>query len=157
MDVYGYYPLSSIENVNSYYFEVKKDQSTETANGNLAGYEASDFLWGKAADAAPTDKVIRQSFAHRLSGVRVSLVEGTGFASGEWALASKSVLILGTKRECNIDLATGEATAVGEVGATGIIPYAKDGDFRCIVVPQEVAAGVDLISVTVGGVSYRHS
>lgn len=157
VDVYGYYPLSSIENVNSYYFEVRKDQSTEPANGNLAGYEASDFLWGKAADAAPTDKVIRLSFGHRLSGVRVSLVEGTGFASGEWASASKSVLILGTKRGCNIDLATGEATATGETGAAGIIPYAKGGDFRAIVVPQEVAAGEDLISVTVGGVSYRHS
>ena len=157
VDVYGYYPLSSIENVNSYYFEVRKDQSTEPANGNLAGYEASDFLWGKAADAAPTDKVIRLSFGHRLSGVRVSLVEGTGFASGEWASASKSVLILGTKRGCNIDLATGEATATGEAGAAGIIPYAKGGDFRAIVVPQEVAAGEDLISVTVGGVSYRHS
>lgn len=157
VDVYGYYPLSSIENVNSYYFEVRKDQSTEPANGNLAGYEASDFLWGKAADAAPTDKVIRLSFGHRLSGVRVSLVEGTGFASGEWASASKSVLILGTKRGCNIDLATGEATATGEIGTTGIIPYAKGGDFRAIVVPQEVAAGENLISVTVGGVSYRHS
>ena len=157
VDVYGYYPLSSIENVNSYYFEVRKDQSTEPANGNLAGYEASDFLWGKAADAAPTDKVIRLSFGHRLSGVRVSLVEGTGFASGEWASASKSVLILGTKRGCNIDLATGEATATGEAGAAGIIPYAKGGDFRAIVVPQEVAAGEDLINVTVGGVSYRHS
>lgn len=157
VDVYGYYPLSSIENVNSYYFEVQKDQSTEPANGNLAGYEASDFLWGKAANAAPTDKVIRLSFAHRLSGVRVSLVEGTGFASGEWASANKSVLILGTKRGCSIDLATGEATATGEAGAAGIIPYAKGGDFRAIVVPQEVAAGEALISVTVGGVSYKHS
>lgn len=157
VDVYGYYPYCSIEKVGNYLFEVQKDQSTEAANGKLAGYEASDFLWGKAENAAPTDKIVRLSFMHKLSGVRVSLVEGSGFASGEWASASKEVLILNTKRKASIDLATGEVTATGDAGGSGIVPYSKGDDYRAIVVPQEIASGTTLITVTVNGTAYKHT
>lgn len=157
VDVYGYYPYSSIEKVENYLFEVQKDQSTEAANGKLAGYEASDFLWGKAENAAQTDKIIRLSFMHKLSGVRVSLVEGTGFASGEWASASKDVIILGTKRNASINMATGEATAIGDAAGAGITPYHNGGDYRAVVIPQQVAAGTTLIAVTINGISYRHA
>ena len=157
VDVYGYYPYSSIEKVENYLFEVQKDQSTEAANGKLAGYEASDFLWGKAENAAQTDKIIRLSFMHKLSGVRVSLVEGTGFASGEWASASKDVLILGTKRNASINMATGEATAIGDAAGAGITPYHNGGDYRAVVIPQQVAAGTTLIAVTINGIPYRHA
>jgi len=157
VDVYGYYPYSSIEKVENYLFEVQKDQSTEAANGKLAGYEASDFLWGKSENAAQTDKIIRLSFMHKLSGVRVSLVEGTGFASGEWASASKDVIILGTKRNASINMATGEATAIGDAAGAGITPYHNGGDYRAVVIPQQVAAGTTLIAVTINGISYRHA
>ena len=56
IDVFGYYPYASIKNVNEYAFEVQKDQSTEALNGKTGGYEASDFLWGKAGNAAPTGR-----------------------------------------------------------------------------------------------------
>ncbi len=157
IDVYGYYPYASIENVNEYAFEVQKDQSTEAINGKFGGYEASDFLWGKAENAAPTDRIVRLSFAHKMAGVRVSLVKGTGFSDDEWTAASKEALILNTKRNATIDLATGVVTATGEDGGTGIIPYRNGEDFRAVVVPQEVAAGTPVISVTVAGVSYKFS
>ena len=54
IDVYGYYPYGSPEDVNAYTFEVQKDQSTETTSNGMGGYEASDFLWGKATNVAPT-------------------------------------------------------------------------------------------------------
>ncbi len=155
IDVYGYYPYASVENVNEYAFEVQKDQSTEALNGKLGGYEASDFLWGKAENAAPTDRIVRLSFSHRMAGVRVSLVKGTGFSDAEWSEAGKEVLILNTKRKAVVDLVTGLVTASGETGGTGIIPYRKGKDFRAVVVPQEIAEGTPLISVTVGGITYR--
>lgn len=158
IDVYGYYPYSSYVNkVSVYPFEVRKDQSTEALNGKFGGYEASDFLWGKAENAAPTDRSVRLSFAHKMAGVRVTLVKGTGFSDAEWSEASKEVLILNTKRKAVIDLATGIVTASGEADGTGIIPYRKGKDFRAVVVPQEIAEGTPIINVTVDGISYKFS
>ena len=158
VDIYGYYPYSSsVDKVNEYAFEVLKDQSSAARDGGLGGYEASDFLWGKAEDIAPTDKAVNVPFTHRLSCVRVTLVEGTGFSSGEWSAADKSVVILGTKRQATVDLATGTASPEGEVDPGGIVPCPAGGDFRAIVVPQELSAGTVLLSVTVGGYSYKYS
>ncbi len=157
VDIYGYYPYSAVDEVNAMSFEVSKDQSTDAQNGKLGGYESSDFLWGKVEDVAPTDRVIKIAFHHKLAGVRVSLVEGTGFAEGEWAAASKEVLITGTRRKATIDLATGIATPSGDVSTTGIIPLVKDNDFRAVVIPQDIAAGTDLVSITINGIAYKYN
>ena len=158
IDVYGYYPYSSsVDKVSVYPFEVQKDQSTEALNGKLGGYETSDFLWGKAENAAPMDRIVRLSFSHRMAGVRVSLIKGTGFSDAEWSEASKEVLILNTKRKAVIDIATGIVTASGKADGTGIIPYRKGKDFRAVVVPQEIAEGTPIINVTVDGISYKFS
>ena len=92
VDIYGYYPYTSIADVPAQPFEVRRNQSEEAVSGGLSGYEASDFLWGKAGDVAPTSDVVPISFSHRLSMIHVALAEGTGFASGEWDDAGKSVL-----------------------------------------------------------------
>ncbi len=158
IDVYGYYPYSSsVDKVNVYPFEVRRNQGTETLNGRMGGYEASDFLWGKSENAAPTDRIVRLSFSHKMAGVRVTLVKGTGFTDAEWSEAGKEVLILNTKKKAVIDLATGVVTAIGEADGTGIIPYKKGKDFRAVVVPQEIADGMPLISVTVDGIPYKFS
>lgn len=154
IDIYGYYPFSSPDNVSAYTFEVQKDQSTPAAYGKLGGYELSDFLWGKAEDIAPTDQVIRLGFHHIMSSARVTLVEGTGFAEGEWEKVDKAVLILNTTRTANIDLSKGTVTATGTASEQGTIPYLYGDDFRAVVVPQEVAAGTPLLSITVDGKPY---
>ncbi|MBQ5720991.1 MAG: leucine-rich repeat protein, partial [Bacteroidaceae bacterium] len=56
--------------------------------------------------------------------------------------------------EATINLSTGEVTAAGNVPSTGTIPYASGGDYRAIIVPQTVAAGAPLVSITVGGTPY---
>ncbi|MBR4929304.1 MAG: fimbrillin family protein, partial [Bacteroidaceae bacterium] len=154
VDIYGYYPFANPDNVSAYAFEVQKDQSTTAAYGKIGGYEASDFLWGKAQNIAPTDKVIKLGFRHMMASARVTLAEGTGFAEGEWGTLEKAVLMLNTKREATINLSTGEVTAAGNVPSTGTIPYANGGDYRAIIVPQTVAAGTPLVSITVGGTPY---
>ena len=154
VDIYGYYPFANPDNVSAYAFEVQKDQSTTAAYGKIGGYEASDFLWGKAQNIAPTDKVIKLGFRHMMASARLTLVEGTGFAEGEWGTLEKAVLMLNTKREATINLSTGEVTAAGNVPSTGTIPYTNGGDYRAIIVPQTVAAGAPLVSITVGGTPY---
>ena len=148
IDVYGYYPWNSQESIGEYAFEVQKDQSKAGENGNLGGYEASDFLWGKAEEVAPSTKVIRLAFRHKMSTARVTLVEG------EWTGLEKQVLVTNTKRKALIDLKTGNVTATGTVAITGTIPYQKDGEFRAIVVPQEISTGTELFKITVDGVVY---
>ena len=154
IDVYGYYPFGSPTDVNNYEFEVAKDQSQEATNETMGGYEASDFLWGKAENIAPTDQVIRIPLRHRMSSAKITLVEGEGFANGEWAGLEKNVLVKNTKRESIIDMATGEVKATGEVASTSIIPYKKDDYYRAIVVPQTISANVELFRITVNGISY---
>lgn len=157
IDVYGYYPVGTPESVNAYAFEVRKDQSKLSENGEMGGYEASDFLWGKAENVAPSPVAVRLSFRHKMSNARVTLQEGTGFSEGEWTKLEKQVLVTNTKRGARVDLATGIVTVTGEVAATGTIPYKHGDEFRAIVVPQEVTAGVKLFSITVDGVAYSFS
>lgn len=154
IDVYGYYPFGAPAEVSAYDYEVQKDQSRAATEASLGGYEASDFLWGKAADVAPTERVIRLPLRHRMSSARVTLVEGDGFGEGKWTTLEKSVLVTNTKRGSRIDLTNGTVVAIGEIAQTGTIPYQKESEFRAIVVPQEVSANTSLFSITVDGIVY---
>lgn len=155
IDVYGYYPFANPESIEDYQFEVQKDQSTTTAEGEMGGYEASDFLWGKVPDVAPTTSVIRLPLAHRMSNARVTLIQGSGFADGEWANTKKIVLTANVARKASINLSTGEIKAAGNAESTMTIPSRVNDEWRTIVVPQTVAAGTTLFSITIGGVPYK--
>lgn len=155
IDVYGYYPFANPESIEDYQFEVQKDQSKATKNGEMGGYEASDFLWGKVSDVAPTTSVIRLPMAHRMSNARVTLIQGSGFAEGEWANLEKIVLTANVARKASINLSTGEIKTAGAVENTMTIPSRTNDEWRTIVVPQTVAAGTTLFSITIGGVPYK--
>ena len=155
IDVYGYYPFANPESIEDYQFEVQKDQSKATENGEMGGYEASDFLWGKVSDVAPTTSVIRLPMAHRMSNARVTLIQGSGFAEGEWANLEKIVLIANVARKASINLSTGDIKTAGAVENTMTIPSRTKDEWRTIVVPQTVAAGTTLFSITIGGVPYK--
>ena len=155
IDVYGYYPYANPESIEDYQFEVQKDQSSATEDGEMGGYEASDFLWGKVSDVAPTTSIIRFTLAHRMSNARVTLIQGSGFADGEWAKTKKIVLTANVARKASINLSTGEIKTVGSVENNMTIPSRTNDEWRTIVVPQTVAAGRTLFSITIGGVPYK--
>ena len=155
IDVYGYYPFADPESVDDYQFEVKRDQSKPSENGEMGGYEASDFLWGKVADVAPTTNVIRLPMKHRMSNACVTLIEGSGFADGEWASTEKIVLTANVARKASINMADGTVKTVGSVESTMTIPSRTGDEWRTIVVPQTVQAGTTLFSITIGGVPYK--
>ena len=155
IDVYGYYPFANPESIEDYQFEVQKDQSKATENGEMGGYEASDFLWGKVSDVAPTTSVIRLPMAHRMSNARVTLIQGSGFAEGEWANLEKIVLTANVARKASINLSTGDIKTAGAVENTMTIPSRTNDEWRTIVVPQTVAAGTTLFSITIRGVPYK--
>lgn len=155
IDVYGYYPFANPESIDDYQFEVQRDQNRVSENGNMGGYEASDFLWGKVADVAPTTSVIRLPMKHRMSNACVTLVQGDGFANGEWANTEKIVLTTNVARKASINMADGTVSVAGGVELTATIPSRVGDEWRTIVVPQTVNAGTTLFSITIGGVPYK--
>lgn len=161
VDIYGYYPYAEPTEVEAYPFEIAKDQSKDAENGQLGGYEASDFLWAKAdgdgEGISPTASKVILTFNHIMAGVSVTLVEGEGFESGEFATLEKYTLVTNTRRQTTINLRTGKVTAVGDIPTTGTIPYKKGEEFRAIVAPQTVAANTPLFSLTVDGIPYTFS
>ncbi len=157
IDVYGYYPVGSPDDVNAYQFTVQTDQSKTFDDGSMGNYEASDFLWGKVAGVEPTTNVIRLPMSHRMANARVTLVEGSGFGDGEWTQLKKQVLVTNTVQTSTINLATGAVTPGKEVGANSIVPSVRGDEWRAIVVPQTIAAGTQLFSITIDGLPYKFS
>lgn len=155
IDVYGYYPYGSPESIDAYPFTVERDQSTVSEGGAMGGYEASDFLWGKVENVTPTTNVIRLPMKHRMANARITLVEGTGFASGEWAQTEKNILVANLVREATINLADGTVTPTGGIEKTATVPSNNGDEWRAIVIPQTVQAGTTLFSITVGGTPYK--
>lgn len=155
VDVYGYYPFAAPESIEDYQFEVQKDQSKASSSDEMGGYEASDFLWGKVDEVAPTSSVIRLPLSHRMSNARVTLLQGTGFTAEEWAATEKIVLVQNVARKASINLADGTVRKAGEVEPTATLPACVGNEWRAIVVPQTVPQGAALFSITIGGTPFK--
>ena len=152
VDMYGYYPYAAPTSIEAYPFEVARDQSKGAEQGQMAAYEASDFLWAKTKNVKPTASKVILSFYHKMSSARVRFSQGSGWAdAAEYAAVTKEVLVTNTVRKSTINLATGVVTPEGEAPLTGIVPMNDNGDFRAIVVPQTVAAGQTLLTITIDG------
>lgn len=157
VDLYVYYPWrQSVSNMTAVNFEVQKDQSAASVSGGaLSGYEASDFLWAKVENVVPTEEKVKVTLKHKLANAFVVLEEGTGFEPGAFEALEKHVLVTNTTRKATINYTNATVTAVGAAQIDGIVMAPQeDGSFRAIVIPQTLAAGVQLFSITVDGISY---
>lgn len=151
-DVYGYYPFNNaLSDVDSYNFEVSRDQSIPAADGEMGSYEASDFLWAKTPAAKPGKKV-NLSFGHALAGVKVVLQKGSGFDCDEWERLPKIVTVDNTVRTARVNLSTGAVTPAGSYDRN-IVMNTEGEAWRAVVVPQSITAGKSTIGVTIDGVA----
>ena len=155
IDVYGYYPYAKSVNIDNYTFNVQRDQYNATADGKMGGYEASDFLWGKLSDVAPTTAALRLLLRHRMSSACVKLLKGEGFTESEWESIDKMVLATNLARKASINMTDGTVKVAGSVESSPTIPLQVNDEWRAIVVPQTVAAGTTLFSITIGGAPYK--
>ena len=152
VDFYGYYPYAEPTSIEAYPFEVARDQSKAAEHGQMAAYEASDFLWANTKNVTPTASKVILTFRHQMSAVRIRFSQGTGWDDiAEYAAVTKEVLVTNTIRKSTINLATGVVTPEGDAPLTGIIPMKDYDEFRAIVVPQTVPAGQTLLTITVDG------
>ena len=145
-DFYCYYPYGSPADISAYAFTTKADQS------KLADYKASEFLWGKATGITPTANAVPIITNRSMCNMLIYVVAGEGFTAETLAAANKSVKISSVKTSATVDLRTGVATATGS--AAEVIPYNEGEYYRALIVPQTVADGSNLITVTVDGVDY---
>ena len=155
IDVYGYYPYANPESIDSYTFNVQRDQSTATADDKMGGYEASDFLWGKLSDVAPTSAALRLLLGHRMSSACVKLLKGEGFTDSEWESIDKTVLVTNLARKASINMTDGTVKVAGDLESSATIPSQVNDEWRAIVVPQTVPAGITLFNITIGGAPYK--
>ena len=155
IDVYGYYPYVKSVSIDNYTFNVQRDQSTATADGKMGGYEASDFLWGKLNDVAPTSAALRLLLRHRMSSACVKLLKGDGFTDSEWESIDKMVFATNLARKASINMTDGTVKVAGDVESSATIPLQVNDELRAIVVPQTVPAGTTLFSITIGGAHYK--
>lgn len=145
-DFYAYYPYATVSNIAAHTFTAKADQSTE------ADYKASEFLWGKTADVAPTASAVGITTKHCMSCAVVKVAPGNGFTAETLAAATVSVRLNGIKTAATADLTTSTLTATGEAAA--VTPLTTDGTYKALIVPQSVQAD-NFITVTVDGRDYN--
>lgn len=158
VDVYGYYPgMNAVSNPAAYRFEVNWQQNVLPQEGEISNYESSDLLWGKAEKVQPTTDQIVINYHHQLAGIFVTLKKGDGMTDTEWGKLDKTVQVDNTIRTCDFNLQTAELTLVGNADRNiQMLPQLNDC-YRAVVVPQTVAAGKSLISVTIDGQTYSHT
>ncbi|MDE6073369.1 MAG: fimbrillin family protein [Muribaculaceae bacterium] len=152
-DVYAYYPYGKVTSVDNLAFNVQLDQSVPEADGNLSGYEASDFMWARNQGVERSESPVSLSFRHILSRVVVNLVKSDDYTGDLPATAE--VYIHNTVPAALIDLSSGSVERNGRE-ATATIKAVKSGDFSysAVIVPQRLENRRPLVEVVADGVSF---
>ena len=155
MDVYGYYPYMTPTSIDEHLWSVQLDQSTPETADALSGYEASDFLWGKATGVSQTDGDVQLEFKHRCSKLVVKLVKGKDYSG---VLPTESELYIhSTVPTATIDFTNGAVTKniYGEM-ETIKAKRVDDGTFEAIIIPQRMETRRPFLEYIANGVSYLY-
>ncbi|MDE6633010.1 MAG: leucine-rich repeat protein [Muribaculaceae bacterium] len=154
-DIIGYYPYNSeIPSFRKLSFQIHRRQDNSALNGEMGGYEASDFLWSKSKKVMPTSNRVDLNLHHLMTCVRVTLLEGKGFSEGEWTSLEKMIVIPNIQQKVDIDIENG--TLSDSYGETvSVIPYESNSDWRGVVIPQTIMVGKSIIDITIGKDSYH--
>ena len=87
-----------------------------------------------------------------MSNAVLYIKPGDGFTAESLASATVAVEIRNVKTNAYVNLASGVVTATGT--ASKVVPFNEGTRYRAVVVPQTVADGSELITVTVNGTAY---
>lgn len=153
MDVYGYYPYMNPTSIDEHPFAVALDQSTDGVDGQLGGYEASDFLWAKTAKVTQAQGSVQLAFKHRCSKLIVKLVKGEDY-DGDFP-SSAELFIHNVVPTATIDFTTG-AVVKDIFGEPTTIKARKvdDGTYEAILVPQRITSRRPFIELIANNISY---
>ena len=155
-DVYAYYPyIANVDDIDEQPFSVALDQDVEDC------YEASDFLWAKAAGVAQTNGAVSLTMKHTMSRLVVKIKAGEDYIGS--LPADATVHLHSTVTDALVSLADGSVVK-NPYGGThsikmrnlGVRTFA-DGEavvYEAIVVPQMLETSVPLLEINAKSVSY---
>lgn len=144
-DFYGYYPYTaSLADIEAMPFNVMADQSSET------NYKASDFLWGKTLQVAPTEKAVGITLNHLFSCAVVKVAAGNGFTTESLAEADIQVKLNKATCQANINLNNGQVTPGTDAQSITFL-RGTNNEFKALIVPQTVPAAENFLTVTIDG------
>lgn len=144
-DFYGYYPYGTTPtDISAVPFTVMADQSTE------ANYKASDFLWGKTAQVAPTEKAVALTLDHLFSCAVVKVAAGNGFTAESLAAADVQVRLNQAVCQASIDLSNGQVTPGSGTESISFL-RGENNEFKALIVPQTVPSSDNFLTVTIDG------
>ena len=151
-DFYGLYPKQDLKSMNVL-FEVATDQSQESADGVLGGYEASDLMWAKAEKVSRESGAVNLRFEHMMSRLVVDIVRGPSY-EGELP-EDIDVHIYNTATQAMVDWRIGSLEKYLDSPTKTIKMHRIDADsFDAIIVPQFIERSTPLVEVTMEGIAY---
>ena len=153
MDVYGYYPYMTPTSIDEHLWSVQLDQSTPKTADALSGYEASDFLWGKATGVSQTDGDVQLEFKHICAKMVIKLVRGEKFTY-DFPKDTK-VFLHSTVPTATINLEKGVMSK--DIYGTRHKIRARQvsvDTYEVILIPQSITERMPFIEVEMSGVSY---
>lgn len=147
VNIYAYAPYQSGWAYNTdNAFTVATDQSTD------AGYLASDLVYGTPATnpVAQTESAIALNFTHKLAKLNITIQKAD---NSEIDLTEGSVTIMNTKVATTFNPSTGiVGDATGDVADIKAVSALGTATTVCaVIVPQEVAAGTQLVKIVADG------
>ena len=146
LDIYAYYPFTSIASVTADPFVLPQDQHD--------GFSGADFLWAKAEGRHRTSAPVLLVFSHRLSKVTVRLEKGKQY-EGDLP-QNAEVYLHETITEGQIDYTTGSVTT----DVFAMEPHSirmhrvAEGEYEALVIPQRLDFRSPFLEVIGEGISY---
>ena len=156
VNIIGLYPsgLTTDVEATNVSFSVQSNQS------DSASYKASDLMIGTPVGNNPvarTTSSIALKFKHYLSKININITAGDGLTTND--LVGAEVTILGITNSATFNVQTGVVTldkqpASSTITAGTLAKRQDNGEIAgisAIVIPQEVTAGSQFISIKIGG------
>lgn len=143
---YCYYPYKgSASNITKVEFSVQDDQSTQDA------IKASDFLWGKSLNVAPSENPVEITSYHRVAKVVIRIKPGKGYT--EEMLASKDIKVCLSNllTTANVNILDGTVNATGN--KKDVTPSRSGDSWIAYVIPQSIENS-DLVKVQLDNNEY---
>lgn len=153
-NVYAYYPyVKDVNDIEDFTFTVALDQNAPASNGNLGGYEASDFLWASAMSVEGSSEPVALKFSHRMSKIFIKLTKSEDY---EGELPSDiEVYVHNTVPVASISLSTGDVSKNIYAGAESIkTRKLSSSEYTACLVPQNIETRRPLVEIVTSGISY---
>ncbi len=146
VNIYAYAPYQS-----GWTYNAANAFAVATNQTDAAGYLASDLVYGTPASnpVAQTSETITLGFTHKLAKLNITIQQAE---DSQLDLSTASVTIMNTKVATTFNPSTGEVgEATGDAADIQVISALGTDRTACaIMVPQQVAAGTQLVKIVAG-------